>query len=104
MLCLKKKRVASHSFEGNYFLLLFFQVSEIQGNSSRLEVENRHLISNFQECQRTRSEIADQTAKQLDLMQKTHDDKVNHHWMDDHSVWEAGANKELCKKLIFPTI
>lgn len=51
-------------------------VSEIQGNSSRLEVENRHLLSNFQECQRRRSEYADQTAKQFDLMQRTHDDKV----------------------------
>uniref|UniRef100_A0A3Q0S227 Plasmalemma vesicle associated protein b n=1 Tax=Amphilophus citrinellus TaxID=61819 RepID=A0A3Q0S227_AMPCI len=72
-------------------------VSEIQGNSSRLEVENRHLLSNFQECQRRRSEFADQTAKQFDLLQRSHDDKVNNIWMDAHCGWEAGANKELVK-------
>ncbi|XP_030583361.1 plasmalemma vesicle associated protein b [Archocentrus centrarchus] len=51
-------------------------VSEIQGNSSRLEVENRHLLSNFQECQRRRSEFAEKTAKEFDLLQRSHDDKV----------------------------
>uniref|UniRef100_A0A3Q4N6U7 Plasmalemma vesicle associated protein b n=1 Tax=Neolamprologus brichardi TaxID=32507 RepID=A0A3Q4N6U7_NEOBR len=57
-------------------------VSEIQEKSSQLEVKNKHLISDFEECQRNHSEFVDKTSKQSQIAQKAHDDKVNHIWMD----------------------
>ncbi|XP_073332525.1 plasmalemma vesicle associated protein b [Pagrus major] len=52
------------------------KVAEIQALSSRLEVQSVHLNSDLQQCQRTRSEVAAEAAKQLELKQKTHDDQV----------------------------
>ncbi|XP_006799789.1 plasmalemma vesicle associated protein b [Neolamprologus brichardi] len=51
-------------------------VSEIQEKSSQLEVKNKHLISDFEECQRNHSEFVDKTSKQSQIAQKAHDDKV----------------------------
>lgn len=58
-------------------------MAEIQGLSSRLEVQNSHLNSDLQQCERTRSEAAAEAAKQLQLNQKTHDDQVQH----TYSLW-----------------
>uniref|UniRef100_A0A3Q4AWE0 Uncharacterized protein n=1 Tax=Mola mola TaxID=94237 RepID=A0A3Q4AWE0_MOLML len=52
------------------------KVAYIQAQSSRLEVQNTHLNSDLQQCERTRSEAAAEAAKQLQLNQKTHDDQV----------------------------
>ncbi|XP_039891916.1 plasmalemma vesicle associated protein b [Simochromis diagramma] len=51
-------------------------VSEIQEKSSQLEVKNKHLISDFEECQRNHSEFVEKTSKQSQITQKAHDDKV----------------------------
>ncbi|KAK9519542.1 hypothetical protein VZT92_022266 [Zoarces viviparus] len=51
-------------------------VAEIQVKSSRLEVQNSHLTSEQQQCERKRSETVAEAAKQLQLTQKTHDDQV----------------------------
>lgn len=55
----------------------FFQVAEIQALSSRLEVQNIHLTSDVQQCERSRSEAIAEAAAQLQLKQKTHDDQVD---------------------------
>ncbi|XP_029285163.1 plasmalemma vesicle associated protein b [Cottoperca gobio] len=52
------------------------KVAEIQAMSSRLEVQNSHLTSEMQQCERTRRQTANETANQLQLKQKTHDDQV----------------------------
>ncbi|XP_042371541.1 plasmalemma vesicle associated protein b [Plectropomus leopardus] len=52
------------------------KVAEIQAKSSRLEVQNSQLTSEAQECERNRGEMIAETAKQLQLKQKTHDDQV----------------------------
>lgn len=52
------------------------KVAEIQILSSRLEVQNAHLNSDLQQCERTRSEAAAQATKELQDKQKTHDDQV----------------------------
>lgn len=52
------------------------KVAEIQALSSRLEVQNSHLNTDLQQCERKRSEAAAQAANQLQLQQKTHDDQV----------------------------
>ncbi|XP_076582407.1 plasmalemma vesicle associated protein b isoform X1 [Chaetodon auriga] len=52
------------------------KVAEIQALSSRLEVQNTHLNSDLQQCERTGGEAAAEAAKQLQLKQKTHDDQV----------------------------
>ncbi|CAI5635519.1 plasmalemma vesicle associated protein b [Oreochromis niloticus] len=51
-------------------------VSQIQEKSSELEVKNKHLISDFEECQRNHSEFVEKTSKQSQIAQKAHDDKV----------------------------
>ncbi|KAM3619069.1 uncharacterized protein V6R79_002537 [Siganus canaliculatus] len=52
------------------------KVAEIQSLSSRMEVLNSHLNTDLQQCERTKKEAADDSAKQLELKQKTHDDQV----------------------------
>lgn len=52
------------------------KVAEIQALSSRLEVQNAHLTSDMQQCEHSRSETSAEAAKQLELKQKAHDDKV----------------------------
>lgn len=52
------------------------KVAEIQALSSRMEVQNAHLASDLQQCERTRKETAAEAARQLELKQKTHDDQV----------------------------
>ncbi|XP_051232862.1 plasmalemma vesicle associated protein b [Dicentrarchus labrax] len=52
------------------------KVAEIQILSSRLEVQNKHLNSDLQQCERSRSEAIADAAQQLQLKQKTHDDQV----------------------------
>ncbi len=51
-------------------------MAEIQTLSSQLEVQNAHLNSDLQKCERARAEAAAEAAKQLQLQQKTHDDEV----------------------------
>lgn len=53
-------------------------MAEIQALSSRLEVQNAHLTSDMQQCEHSRSETSAEAAKQLELKQKAHDDKVGH--------------------------
>lgn len=55
----------------------FFQVAEIQALSSRLAVQNSHLTSDLQQCERSRSETVADANKQLQLKQKSHDDQVD---------------------------
>lgn len=57
-------------------LLIFFQVAEIQGLSSRLEVQNSHLTSDLKQCERSRNETIADAARQLQVKQKGHDDQV----------------------------
>lgn len=64
-------------------MLFCSQVSEIQEKSSQLEVKNKHLISDFEECQRNHSEFVEKTSKQSQIAQKAHDDKVNQIWVDE---------------------
>ncbi|XP_070765481.1 plasmalemma vesicle associated protein b [Enoplosus armatus] len=52
------------------------KVAEIQALSSRMEVQNSHLTSDLQQCERNRSETIAEAAKQLQLKQKTHDDQM----------------------------
>lgn len=52
------------------------KVAEIQVLSSRLEVQNSHLNSDMQQCERNRKEAAAEAAKQLELKQRTHDNQV----------------------------
>lgn len=59
-------------------MFFFFQVAEIQSLSSRLEVQNIHVTSDLQQCERTRTEAAAEAAQQLQLKQKTHDDQVDY--------------------------
>lgn len=54
----------------------FVQVAEIQELSSRLEVQNSHFNSDLQQCERTRKEASAEATKQLQLLQKTHDNQV----------------------------
>lgn len=82
----KGKCMALHLFEDNYCVLFCSQVSQIQEKSSELEVKNKHLISDFEECQRNHSEFVEKTSKQSQIAQKAHDDKVNQIWMD--GKWE----------------
>lgn len=58
-------------------MTFFFQVAEIQALSSRLEVQNLHLTSDLQQCERSRNETIIETTRQLQLKQKTHDDQVD---------------------------
>ncbi|XP_070817245.1 plasmalemma vesicle associated protein b [Chaetodon trifascialis] len=62
------------------------KVAEIQALSSRLEVQNTHLNSDLQQCERTRSEAAAEAAKQLQLKQKTHDDQVENLLMEQNRL------------------
>lgn len=71
-------------------MLFCSQVSEIQEKSSQLEVKNKHLISDFEECQRNHSEFVEKTSKQSQIAQKAHDDKVNQVWVD-------GKREPLCR-------
>lgn len=53
-------------------------MAEIQALSSRMEVQNSHLNSDLQQCERNRREAAAESTKQLQLKQKTHDDQVDY--------------------------
>lgn len=75
-------------------MISFSQVAEIQATSSRLEVQSVHLNTDLQLCQRTRSEMAAEAAKQLELKQKTHDDQVGCLSLCiDVSVWVGNGNQ-----------
>lgn len=75
-------------------MISLLQVAEIQATSSRLEVQNVHLNTDLQLCQRTRSEMAAEAAKQLELKQKTHDDQVGCLCLCiDVSVWVGNGNR-----------
>ncbi|XP_034063919.1 plasmalemma vesicle associated protein b [Gymnodraco acuticeps] len=52
------------------------KVAEIQAFSSRLEVQNSHASSELKQCENTRKEAAAESANQLQLKQKTHDNQV----------------------------
>ena len=56
----------------------FLQVAEIQALSSSMEVQNSHLTSDLQQCERNRSETVAEAARQLQLKQKNHDDQVDY--------------------------
>ncbi|XP_029939147.1 plasmalemma vesicle-associated protein-like [Salarias fasciatus] len=70
------------------------KVAEIQAQSSRLEVLNVHLSSEAKQCERRRSEAAAQAAKQLELMQKDHDDKVEKLLMEQNRLREQKKLQE----------
>ncbi|XP_068445823.1 plasmalemma vesicle associated protein b [Clinocottus analis] len=52
------------------------KVSEIQAQSSLMEVENFRLTSGLQQCDRRHAETVAEAAKQLQLAQRTHDNQV----------------------------
>ncbi|XP_077440479.1 plasmalemma vesicle associated protein b isoform X1 [Vanacampus margaritifer] len=52
------------------------KVAQIQAMSSRLEVQNSHFSADLQRCERTRNETIAETNRQLQLKQKTHDEKL----------------------------
>ncbi|CAK6975336.1 plasmalemma vesicle associated protein b [Scomber scombrus] len=52
------------------------KVAEIQGLSSRLVVQNSHMATELKQCQLSRSETLADTANQLQLKQKNHDDQM----------------------------
>lgn len=52
------------------------KVAEIQAMSSRLEVENLHATANLKQCEQDLRETIAKNTKQIELNQKTHDDKV----------------------------
>ncbi|XP_034002383.1 plasmalemma vesicle associated protein b [Trematomus bernacchii] len=52
------------------------KVAEIQALSSSLEVQNSHAISELEQCKLTRKEAAAESANQVQLKQKTHDNQV----------------------------
>ncbi|AWP10719.1 putative plasmalemma vesicle-associated protein isoform 2 [Scophthalmus maximus] len=62
------------------------KVAEIQALSSRLEVQNIHLTSDVQQCERSRSEAIAEAAAQLQLKQKTHDDQVEKLLMEQNRL------------------
>nr|XP_057928337.1 plasmalemma vesicle associated protein b [Doryrhamphus excisus] len=52
------------------------KVAQIQALSSRLEVQHSHLTLDLQRCEHNRSETLAETGKQLQLKQRTHDEKM----------------------------
>lgn len=68
--------------------MFFFQVAEIQAKSSEMEVKNSYLNSDLQKCERIRTEAAAESAKQLQLNQKTHDDQVDYVFLCVGRRWE----------------
>ncbi|XP_029004054.1 plasmalemma vesicle associated protein b [Betta splendens] len=52
------------------------KVAEIQALSSRLEVQNSHLTSDWQQCERSRNQTIAETTRQLQLKQVAHDDQM----------------------------
>ncbi|XP_056234814.1 plasmalemma vesicle associated protein b [Seriola aureovittata] len=64
------------------------KVAEIQAMSSRLEVQNSHLMSDLQQCEKNRSETVAEAARQLQLKQKTHDDQVEKLLMEQNRLRE----------------
>nr|XP_046247421.1 plasmalemma vesicle associated protein b [Scatophagus argus] len=70
------------------------KVAEIQGLSSRLEVQNTHLNSDLQQCVRTRSEAAAEATRQLQLKQKDHDDQMEKFLMEQKWLREQKKLQE----------
>ncbi|XP_051929894.1 plasmalemma vesicle associated protein b isoform X1 [Hippocampus zosterae] len=52
------------------------KVAQIQVTSSRLEVQNSHFSADLQRCEQNRNETLAETSRQLQLKQKTHDEKM----------------------------
>ncbi|XP_038571358.1 plasmalemma vesicle associated protein b isoform X2 [Micropterus salmoides] len=73
--CTNLSRDVEHKFQ-LYLDKVGNKVAEIQDLSSRLEVQNSHLTSDLQQCERNHSEAAREAANQLQLKQKAHDDQV----------------------------
>ncbi|XP_074490894.1 plasmalemma vesicle associated protein b [Sebastes fasciatus] len=70
------------------------KVAEIQAKSSRLEVQNSHLTSDRQQCERVRGETVAEAAMQLQLKQKTHDDQVEKLLIEQNRLRDQKKLKE----------
>ncbi|XP_039985247.1 plasmalemma vesicle associated protein b [Xiphias gladius] len=70
------------------------KVAEIQALSSRMEVQNLHLTSDLQQCERNRSETVAEAARQRQLKQKTHDDQVEKLLMEQNRLREQKKLQE----------
>nr|XP_020458543.1 plasmalemma vesicle-associated protein-like isoform X2 [Monopterus albus]XP_020458545.1 plasmalemma vesicle-associated protein-like isoform X2 [Monopterus albus] len=64
------------------------QVAKIQALSSRLEVQNSHLTADLKLCEHSRNVTAAEAARQLELNQKTHDDKVEKLLIEQNTLRE----------------
>lgn len=73
------------------------KVASIQALSSRMEVQNTHLNSDLQQCERRRGEAAAEAARQLEHKQKSHDDKMERLLIDQN--WLREQKKLLEDKL-----
>lgn len=70
------------------------KVAEIQVMSSRLVVQNSHLTSELQQCERKHSEMMAENAKQLQLKQMTHDDQVEKLLLEQNRLREQKKLQE----------
>ncbi|XP_029355725.1 plasmalemma vesicle associated protein b [Echeneis naucrates] len=70
------------------------KVAEIQAKSSRMEVQNLHLISDLQQCEHKHSEMVAEAAKEMQLKQKTHDDQVEKLLMEQNRLREQKKLQE----------
>ncbi|KAM6921966.1 plasmalemma vesicle associated protein b [Xenentodon cancila] len=62
------------------------KVAEIQSLSSKMEVLNSQLRSELSQCKIDKTEIATKAAKDLELKQKTHDDRLETLLMDQNRL------------------
>ncbi|CAM9190474.1 unnamed protein product, partial [Lampetra planeri] len=70
------------------------KVSEIQSLSSRLEVQNSHLNADLQQCEKKHSETVADSSMQLQLKQKTHDEKMERLLMEQNRLREEKKLQE----------
>ncbi|XP_013862794.1 plasmalemma vesicle associated protein b [Austrofundulus limnaeus] len=71
------------------------KVAEIQSLSSQLEVLNRYLTSDLQQCKQTHSEAVSKAAKDLELKQKAHDDQVEKLLIEQNQLREQRRLQDL---------
>lgn len=62
------------------------KVSEIQATSSRMQAVNTNLKSDFDKCERSRTENAAEAKQQLELKQKNHDNQVERLLMEQNRL------------------
>ncbi|XP_061540388.1 plasmalemma vesicle associated protein b isoform X2 [Phycodurus eques] len=64
------------------------KVAQIQGMSSRLEVQNSHLSADLQRCEHNRSDILAEVSKQLQLKEKNHDEEMTKRLIESNQLRE----------------